>query len=51
MESPSYQKPSVTDLGSLKDLTEQTFNKVGTTPDLFTQITNGIVIGSLVNSP
>ena len=49
--SKTYESPTVTDLGSLRDLTEQTFNKVGTTPDSFTVITNGIVIGSLVNSP
>ena len=46
-----YEAPSVKDLGSLTELTEQSFNKVGSTPDTFTQITNGVVIGSLVNSP
>jgi hypothetical protein len=46
-----YQPPSVRDLGTLVKMTEQTFNKVGTSPDVFTTITNGIVIGSLQNSP
>ena len=46
-----YEKPAVRDLGSLAEMTEQTFNKVGTATDIFTQLTNGVVIGSLVNSP
>jgi len=49
--SDSYEVPTVQDLGSLEEMTEQTFNKVGTTEDTFTTITNGIVIGSLVTSP
>jgi hypothetical protein len=47
----TYEKPTLTDLGSLEELTEGTFNKVGTTADTFTTVTNGIVIGSLVSSP
>ena len=46
-----YEAPAVKDLGSLTDLTAQSFNKVGSTPDSFTAITNGVVIGSLVSSP
>ena len=46
-----YEPPSVRDLGTLVKMTEQTFNKVGTSPDVFTQLTNGAVIGSLTNSP
>ena len=46
-----YDHPEVRDLGSLEELTEQTFNKVGTATDIFTSLTNGAVIGSLVNSP
>lgn len=46
-----YEAPTVQDLGSLTDLTAQSFNKVGSTPDSFTAITNGVVIGSLVSSP
>jgi hypothetical protein len=46
-----YEKPAVRDLGSLTELTEQSFNKVGQATDVFTQLTNGVVIGSLVNSP
>lgn len=47
----SYEAPTVKDLGSLRDLTQQSFNKVGSTPDTFTAITNGTVIGSLTSSP
>ena len=43
-----YEKPEVRDLGSLSELTEQSFNKIGRTPDIYTAITNGVVIGSLV---
>ena len=50
MKKP-YETPSLTDLGSLEELTEQQFNKVGSTPDTFTTITNGVVIGSLVGAP
>lgn len=49
--SKGYEVPTVQDLGSLAEMTEGTFNKVGTSPDLFTQVTNGVVIGSLVTSP
>ncbi|HEX8067151.1 MAG TPA: lasso RiPP family leader peptide-containing protein [Thermoleophilaceae bacterium] len=51
MTSNAYEAPKVDDLGTLRDLTEQSFNKVGSTPDSFTAITNGVVIGSLVSSP
>lgn len=46
-----YEAPVVKDLGSLTDLTAQSFNKVGPNPDTFTAITNGVVVGSLVSSP
>ena len=46
-----YETPVLRDLGSLEELTRGTFNKVGSTEDTFTVITNGIVIGSLVTSP
>lgn len=46
-----YEKPEVTDLGGLVELTQGTLNKVGATSDVFTAITNGIVVGSLVASP
>ena len=49
--SKSYEKPALRDVGTLQDLTEGTFNKVGTPSDAFTAITNGVVIGSLVVSP
>jgi hypothetical protein len=43
-----YVPPHLTELGSVRDLTHQSFNKVGNSPDNFTAVTNGIVIGSLV---
>lgn len=49
--SKQYEAPAFRELGTLQELTAQTFNKVGTTEDTFTVITNGIVIGSLVTSP
>ena len=49
--SSNYEVPTVQDLGSLEEMTEQTLNKVGSTEDIFTAVTNGIVIGSVVNSP
>jgi len=44
----AYEAPVLRDLGSLKDLTAQQFNKVGKKPDIYTVETNDIVIGSLV---
>ena len=44
----TYEKPQVRDIGSVRELTLQTFNKIGGLPDAFTVITNGVVIGSLV---
>ena len=46
-----YETPAIQELGSLRDLTQQTFNKVGGTPDSFTAITGGAVVGSLVPTP
>ena len=46
-----YDRPELREVGSVRDLTKQGFNKVGNTPDAFTQITNGAVIGSLVSPP
>ena len=49
--SRNYEAPKLRELGSLEKLTEQTFNKVGSTPDSFTAITGGVVVGSLVPTP
>ena len=46
----SYETPEIRDIGSIRELTEGTFNKVGATADVFTAVTNGIVIGSLVTT-
>jgi len=44
----TYEKPQVREIGSVRELTLQTFNKIGALPDAFTVITGGAVIGSLV---
>ena len=40
-----YEPPVVREIGSLKDLTQQSFNKIGTSPDVLTAV-NEAVIGS-----
>ena len=47
----AYEAPAIRDLGSLEELTEQPFNKVGHATDTFTSQTAGVVIGSLVPAP
>ena len=51
MSENRYHRPEVKDLGSVRELTQGTFNKIGSTPDIFTAVTNGAVIGSVVASP
>ena len=46
-----YEKPAIREIGRVRELTLGTFNKVGVASDIFTQLTNGAVIGSVVNSP
>ncbi len=41
-----YEKPELRELGSLAELTEQEMNKIGRTPDIYTAITQGVVVGS-----
>jgi hypothetical protein len=44
--SSTYEVPTVSDLGSLTDLTAQQFNKIGPSPDALTQV-NEDIVGSL----
>jgi hypothetical protein len=44
----TYERPQIREIGAVRELTLQTFNKVGPATDVFTTITNGAVIGSLV---
>jgi len=44
----SYARPQVREIGAVRDLTLQAFNKVGNDPDVYTVITAGVVVGSLV---
>jgi hypothetical protein len=44
-----YEAPKLRELGSLEELTEQSLNKVGPTPDAFTS--NPDIIGSLTPFP
>jgi hypothetical protein len=46
MNLKSYEKPELKDLGSLEDMTQQSFNKVGSSPDTFTA-NIPIIVGSL----
>jgi hypothetical protein len=46
-----YETPEIQDLGTLQELTQQSFNKVGNSPDVFTPQTGGVVVGSLVAVP
>ena len=46
-----YERPAIREIGTVQELTLGTFNKVGVASDVFTQLTNGAVIGSLVASP
>jgi hypothetical protein len=45
-----YAAPKLRELGSLEELTEQLFNKVGPTPDSLTAV-NPNVVGSFVPFP
>ncbi len=47
MNKLPYRTPEVRDLGSVAEMTGQTFNKVGSASDSFTAVTNGVIIGSL----
>jgi hypothetical protein len=48
MSKKPYTSPTVTTVGSVADLTEQGFNKVGSASDQFTQLTGGVIVGSIV---
>ena len=43
----TYEEPELRELGSLHDFTLQSFNKIGPTPDLVTNV-NPNVVGSFV---
>jgi len=45
-----YTKPEISELGSLEELTEQTFNKIGGSVDTFSNQQNQLV-GSVVPFP
>jgi hypothetical protein len=46
-----YQAPVVSTLGTVEELTEQAQNKVGSSSDIYTPLTGGQVVGSLVPAP
>lgn len=48
MSETPYETPAIRDLGTLQELTQQNFNKVGSNPDVHTPQTGGVVVGSLV---
>jgi hypothetical protein len=41
----AYERPAIRDLGSVRGLTEQSFNKIGSAPDALTAV-NQAVIGT-----
>lgn len=43
-----YEAPAIRELGSLAELTQAPFNKTGKSTDIYTQLTSGAVVGSLV---
>jgi hypothetical protein len=47
----TYEKPRIVELGKLDSLTEQHYNKIGPSSDIYTSLTNGAVIGSIVPVP
>jgi hypothetical protein len=44
----AYIAPAIRELGSLQELTRQSFNKVGNSADAYSQETNNQVVGSVV---
>lgn len=48
MDDTTYEAPTIREIGSLAELTQQSLNKVGASSDLLTGLTNGIVVGSFV---
>ena len=50
MDKP-YSAPKVSTLGTVAELTEQNFNKVGANDDQLTTTTPPIVVGSLTPIP
>ena len=50
MGKDTYYKPETEDVGSLQELTQQQFNKIGPAPDALTSV-NPNVIGSFTPVP
>jgi serine/threonine protein kinase len=46
--TPDYQAPSIVRLGSIHEFTQQQFNKIGFSTDIYTALTAGQVVGSVV---
>lgn len=46
-----YETPSLRELGSLTELTQQQYNKVGFSTDIYSQQSNNEVVGSIVPVP
>jgi len=44
-----YEAPAIRELGSLQELTQQSYNKIGTSQDIYSQ--NTPLVGSLVPPP
>lgn len=46
-----YEPPTIRELGSLQELTQQHYNKVGASPDMYSAETNNAVVGSVIPVP
>jgi hypothetical protein len=50
MKKP-YESPKLRELGTLQELTQQQYNKVGNATDMYSQETNNEVVGSVIPLP
>jgi hypothetical protein len=46
-----YETPRIREVGSLQQLTQQQYNKVGFSTDIYSQQSNNEVVGSMVPVP
>jgi len=47
MSKQTYDSPQVTEYGSVEAITQEKANKSGLSADIFTDDTNGVIVGSL----
>ena len=47
----TYETPAIRAVGTLEELTQQQYNKVGFSTDIYSQQSNNEVVGSMVPVP